>query len=125
MRLLLDSHAAFWWLTAPEKLTPNARQAISNIENEVYVSAASLWELRLKANKGKIKFPGGIEQALSSESIGELSVRWTHTLRLEQLPAIHADPFDRLLIAQAIEESLTLVTRDAQIRHYPVSILIA
>jgi PIN domain nuclease of toxin-antitoxin system len=112
-----------WWLTAPEKITPSARLAISNIENEIYVSAASLWELRLKANKGKISLPRGIEPALEQESISELPIRWKHTVHVSSLPNIHGDPFDRLLIAQALEESLTLVTRDTKIHQYPVSLL--
>jgi PIN domain nuclease of toxin-antitoxin system len=123
MRLLLDSHAALWWLSDPEKLSDEARLAIASIENEVYLSSASLWELHLKAAKGKLNIPPSLTEALSEQDIDELKISWKHTERTRTLPPIHHDPFDRLLIAQAQEDGLTLVTRDSQIHQYQVSIL--
>ena len=123
MRLLLDSHAALWWLSDPEKLSDEARLAIASIENEVYLSSASLWEIHLKASKGKLNVPPSLIEALSEQEIDELKITWKHTERTRTLPPIHHDPFDRLLIAQAQEEGLTLVTRDGQIQQYEVSIL--
>ena len=123
MRLLLDSHAALWWLSAPDKLTTEARLAIASIDNEVYLSSASLWELHFKAAKGKLKLPPTLSKALSEQEIDELKISWKHTERTRTLPPIHHDPFDRLLIAQAIEEGLTLVTRDGLLQQYELSTL--
>ncbi|PQJ27486.1 type II toxin-antitoxin system VapC family toxin [Rubritalea profundi] len=120
MRLLLDSHAALWWLSDPEKLSDEARLAIASIENEVYLSSASLWEIHLKAGKGKLNIPPSLIDALSEQEIDELKITWKHTERTRTLPLIHLDPFDRLLIAQAQEEGLTLVTRDELIQQYKV-----
>lgn len=123
MRLLLDSHAALWWLSDPEKLSDEARLAIASIENEVYLSSASLWEIHLKAGKGKLNIPPSLIDALSEQEIDELKITWKHTERTRTLPLIHLDPFDRLLIAQAQEEGLTLVTRDELIQQYKVPII--
>lgn len=123
MRFLLDSHVALWWLSDPEKLSSEARQAIASIENEVYLSSASLWEIHLKAGKGKLNVPATLIEALSEQDIDELKITWKHTERTRALPLIHLDPFDRLLIAQALEEGLTLVTRDGLIQKYQVPIL--
>ena len=120
MRLLLDSHAALWWLSDPEKLSDEARLAVASIENEVYLSSASLWEIHLKAGKGKLNIPPSLIDALSEQEIDELKITWKHTERTRTLPLIHLDPFDRLLIAQAQEEGLTLVTRDELIQQYKV-----
>ena len=123
MRLLLDTHAALWWLSDPEKLTAEARLAISSIENEVYLSSASLWEIHLKAGKGKLNVPPSLIEAFVEQEIDELKITWKHTERTRSLPPIHLDPFDRLLIAQALEEGLTLVTRDRLIQQYKVPII--
>ncbi len=123
MRLLLDTHAALWWLSDPEKLTAEARLAIASIENEVYLSSASLWEIHLKAGKGKLNVPSSLIDALREQEIDELKITWKHTERTRSLPFIHLDPFDRLLIAQALEEGLTLVTRDGLIQQYKVPII--
>jgi PIN domain nuclease of toxin-antitoxin system len=123
MRLLLDSHVALWWLSDPSKLTAEARSAIASIDNEVYLSSASLWELHLKAAKGKLKHPLTLAEALAEQDISELKISWKHAELTRSLPPIHHDPFDRLLIAQAQEEGLTLVTRDELIPQYNVSIL--
>lgn len=123
MRLLLDTHAALWWLSDPEKLTAEARQAIASIENEVYLSSASLWEIHLKAGKGKLTVPPSLIEAFSEQEIDELKITWKHTERTRTLPPIHLDPFDRLLIAQALEEGLTLITRDGLIQQYKVPII--
>jgi len=123
MRLLLDTHAALWWLSDPDKLTAEARLAISSIENEVYLSSASLWEIHLKAGKGKLNVPPSLIDALSEQEIDELKITWKHTERTRTLPPIHLDPFDRLLIAQALEEGLTLVSRDGLIQQYKVPII--
>ena len=123
MRLLLDSHVALWWLSDPEKLTAEARLAIASIENEVYLGSASLWELHLKAAKGKLNIPPTLSEALAEQEIDELKITWKHTELTRTLPSIHHDPFDRLLIAQALEEGLTLVTRDELIQQYKVPTL--
>lgn len=123
MRLLLDSHVAVWAMGSPEKLRPSTRQALISPENEVFVSAASLWELNLKVSKGKLVLPDDFAETLAEQEIRELPVRWTHTRGIARLPAIHGDPFDRLLLAQAAAEGLTFVTADRPCLQYPVLLM--
>lgn len=123
MRLLLDSHVVVWAMSSPEKLRASTREAIIAPENDVFVSAASLWELKLKASKGKLLLPDAFIESLTAQEIIELPIRWTHTRNLARFPAIHADPFDHLLLAQAAEEGLTFVTADRQCLEYPVLLM--
>lgn len=120
MRILVDSHVIYWAMMSPGELTPTARTALIEPSNEVFVSAASIWELKIKARKGKLHLPEGFVKALEDESFDELPVSWRHGARTAGLPMIHSDPFDRILIAQALEEGLVLMTRDSLIRKYDV-----
>ena len=123
MRLLLDTHAFLWWLDDNPTLSANARSAIRNPENEVYVSAATAWEIAIKKKLGKLKAPAGLARELDSHNFAPLSISFEHALAVETLPDHHDDPFDRILVAQAIAEGLTLVTRDEIIHKYRVNIL--
>ncbi|MFV0338427.1 MAG: type II toxin-antitoxin system VapC family toxin [Chthoniobacterales bacterium] len=123
MKILLDSHAVVWWLSEPERLTAEARAAIADPRNDVFVSAASVWELGLKMAKGKLVLPSGYDLALWSGGIEELCVNTKHAKVSLDLPPLHFDPFDRLLIAQAISEGMMLMTRDRLIHRYQAPLL--
>lgn len=123
MRLLVDSCVLVWWLDHPASLAKEAREAIADPSNEVYFSAASVWELGLKIRKGKLTMPVDFASALSADGFSPLSVTVDHAARSLSLPALHEDPFDRLLVAQAIEEGLVMVTRGEVIRDYPLAVM--
>ena len=125
MKLLLDTHVLLWWLDNPSLLAPEARKTIQNNENIIFVSAAVIWEMILKKSLGKLETPSNIEQVIRTNGFLPLSVSISHALAVETLPYHHRDPFDRMLIAQAISEGLTLVTRDPNIMKYSVSYLVA
>jgi PIN domain nuclease of toxin-antitoxin system len=122
VRLLLDTHALLWWLGEPERLRPEAREAIAAPQALVCVSAASAWEIAIKLALGKLAIPPDartwLPEALAASRFTPLAVTIEHALGVEQLPSHHTDPFDRLLIAQALAEQLTLVTRDPAFRPY-------
>lgn len=123
MKVLLDSHIALWAMAAPKKLSQQSRKIIENGDTDIYVSSASVWELRLKESRGKLKIPENFETILLEENILELPIKWIHSKVSTELPEIHFNPFDRILIAQAITEDLVLVTQDQTIREYPVATL--
>ena len=121
MRLLLDTHVLIWW-DAGERLAANAVQAI-RAADQVYVSAASGWEIAIKASLGRLETERRVAEAVAESGFEELPVRLTHTEGVEELAWHHRDPFDRLLIAQARAERLTLVTRDRIFHEYEVRTL--
>lgn len=123
MRLLLDTHVVLWWLGRPEQLTESARTAIAEPSHEVWLSSVVVWEIEVKKALGKLTLPAGFREALARERFEELAVTVAHAHRLGELPSHHRDPFDRMLIAQAIEEDATLVTHDTRLAEYPVRIL--
>ncbi len=119
MRLLLDTHALIWSLSAPKKLSKRVFARVSDTSTVVYVSAVSTWEMAIKVGLGKLTVDlDEVAQALSDAGFTELSVTIAHTQRLRELPNHHRDPFDRLLVAQALEEGLTIATSDAQFHRY-------
>lgn len=120
MRVLLDTHIALWAVTQSPLLPPKAEAAIVAAQ-EVFVSVASLWEIAIKHALGKGRMPVSAAQALQAftdAGYSVLDIRPEHALQVEALPPIHHDPFDRLLVAQALAEPLILVTRDAAIARY-------
>ncbi|MBN1945505.1 MAG: type II toxin-antitoxin system VapC family toxin [Bradymonadales bacterium] len=125
MRLLLDTHILLWSLGAPERLPSALREAIESPENEVFVSAASLWEIAIKQTSGRVDLvvqPDEILAVLPEVGFQELPVRAVHAVGVAHLPPLHRDPFDRLLVAQALAEPLVLVTRDRMLSGYPVQL---
>lgn len=124
MRLLLDTHTFLWWLLNDERLSPTARTAILNVSNQLYLSSASGFEIATKVAVGKLKLPTSVESFIAAGvlngQIEELAITMRHGCRVERLPLHHRDPFDRLLIATALEEDLTLLTNDTEIQKYPV-----
>lgn len=122
MRLLLDTHILVWWLSASPRLAKNVRAAIAEASS-VYVSAASAWELTMKSVSGKLEFNGDLEEQLTVNNFYPLPVKVVHAVLAARLPRYHTDPFDRMLIAQASFESLTLVTADLKLAAYGVPML--
>lgn len=123
VNLLLDSHALFWALTAPEKLTTSAAKEIRSAGNQVWFSPVSVWELEIKQAQGKLSLPDGWLGAVGRSRFIELPIRSSHSITAARLPWHHRDPFDRMLVAQAMEEKLRLVTRDRVIALYDIKLL--
>ena len=123
MQLLLDTHAFLWWLDDSPKLGPRARAAIGDGGNVVFVSAASAWEIAVKRASGKLDAPGNIAAWIAKSDFSGLPIEVEHAVAAAELPRHHTDPFDRMLIAQAQLEELTLVAHDDEIGKYDVTIL--
>ena len=123
MRLLLDTHALLWWLADDPTLSAEARKAIADAGSVVYVSAASAWEIAIKRSLGKLEAPEELDEALAANAFAPLPITIGHALAAGRLPNHHQDPFDRMLVAQAMAEGLTLVTRDENIAKYDVATL--
>ncbi len=124
MRLLLDSHAFLWWVADDPKLSQAARGEISNPESLVFVSAATIWEITVKTALGRLE-PGDADLVaeISENGFLELSITARHAERAGRLPRHHEDPFDRMLVAHAMSEGLTCVTRDPVFSKYDVATL--
>jgi PIN domain nuclease of toxin-antitoxin system len=123
VRFLLDTNALFWTLVEPKRLSSSAADAIEDESNEVFASVVSAWEIGVKRAKGKLEMPSALGPMLAETRFEALPVALPHALAIESLPHRHHDPFDRMLIAQAKVEELTLVTSDREMRHYPISVL--
>jgi len=127
MKLLLDTHIFIWWADQPEKLPPAALSALEEDANELLLSVVSVWEMQIKIQLGKLKLTLPLKELLrKQQETNDLTVSpvaLTHVLALDALPFHHKDPFDRLLIAQSIEEGLTIVTADSQFSSYSVKLL--
>ena len=122
MKLLLDTHVLLWAAGMPERLRPGARALIEDMENELYFSAASLWEVAIKNGLGRDDFtvdPRLLRRALLEHGHAELAITGTHAVAVDLLPPIHSDPFDRLLVAQAQIEAMTLLTANETVGRYP------
>jgi PIN domain nuclease of toxin-antitoxin system len=126
-RYLLDTHAAIWFLIGvDEKLSSAARRVIESDSCPVYLSVVSGWEMAIKINIGKLQFPGnaaGFIRSAQAWDITILPIETAHLTALESLPLIHRDPFDRLLVATALAEKMTLISADENIRRYDVPLV--
>ena len=122
MKVLLDTHVWLWWNTEPERLATTARRQIGDARNEVFLSAASIWEMAIKRRLGKLPLPEPVAtyvtRRLASDAIRTLSITLDHAAGLEALELLHRDPFDRVLIVQARQERLRLLTVDDQVLAY-------
>lgn len=124
MRALLDTHAFLWWIADDSRLSKKAREIIADGHNELFLSAASGWEMAIKARLGKLQLSDPLERFVPEQliinGIEGLPVQMRHTLHVQTLPDYHRDPFDRLLVAQAQLEGLPILTRDPYIARYQV-----
>jgi PIN domain nuclease of toxin-antitoxin system len=127
MRLLSDTHTFIWSFSNTKKLSLLAARELQNPANEIFVSVASIWEMQIKIKLGKMIFNDTLENIIVEQQrinqIQILPVQLSHALYLENLPPYHKDPFDRLLISQAIVENMTLVSADANTAKYQVNLL--
>lgn len=127
MNILLDTHCWLWWFIAPENLGVKSRSQISNPKNVVYFSAASAWELAIKASLGKLELALPLHEyvpsRLEKQNMVALPINLGHALQVSRLPHHHKDPFDRLLIAQAQLEKFKLMTVDPQFKPYEADLL--
>ena len=122
MKLLLDTHLLLWAAGQPDRLSPEARGFLDNPANELLFSAASIWEVVIKRSLGRDDFKvdaRALRRGLIDNGYSELPVVSDHVAAIDSLPAIHKDPFDRVLIAQATVEGITLLTTDALVAKYP------
>ena len=119
MRLLLDTHVLLWWLADDRKLAKSARDIIANPDNDVLVSAASVWEVSIKEALGRLEIElDELEDAIVRNGFRPLPIGWRHAITAGRLPAVHRDPFDRMLIAQASVEELRVVSHDRVFERY-------
>ena len=126
MRLLLDTHAFLWFVIGDTRLSRKARRAMESDDAELVLSAASVWEMAIKAGLGRLTLPVSVEEYIAEKveaGYRVLSVDWVHAAAVEKLPNHHRDPFDRLLISQALAENLPLVTNDAVFGSYGITVV--
>ncbi|MBL3527827.1 MAG: type II toxin-antitoxin system VapC family toxin [gamma proteobacterium endosymbiont of Lamellibrachia anaximandri] len=122
MKLLLDTHLLLWAAGEPDRLSADARGLISEVENELFFSAASLWEIAIKSGLGRDDFQADarlLRRGLLDNGYSELPIGSEHAVAIDSLPPIHKDPFDRILVAQAMVEGITLLTSDSLVAQYP------
>ena len=127
MRILLDTHVLLWWLAEPDRLNAKARRLLEDEGNEILLSSISVMEIVIKAGLGKLQLQEPpeelIDRVIAEQALVPLSIRHDHALRTASLPPVHADPFDRLLIAQSLVESVPLLTADSVFRSYEVDLV--
>lgn len=122
MSLLLDTHVVLWWLNDDPELPDEIKNRLDH-EPDVHISAATIWEVAIKQALGKITGPADLPERIRDSGFRELPIGFAHAMMAGRLPRIHRDPFDRMLVAQAHCEGLTLVTRDHHCQQYDVPIL--
>jgi len=123
MNLLLDTHVLLWWLDDHPTLSQKARAAIADGKNLVFVSAVVIWEIRIKQTLGKLEIPRSFRRVLDDQPFEMLDITIEHAHAVGDLAAHHRDPFDRMLVAQAKVEGLTLVTRDIRLKKYKIPLI--
>ena len=123
MNLLLDTHILLWWLEDSPRLSASARDTIRDSEI-VFASAVSAWEIEVKRARGLLRAPDNLEMTIRARDLQPLSMTISHAVAAGRLPSHHGDPFDRMLIAQALLESLTLMTADKKLKHYDVAVML-
>lgn len=125
MQVLLDTHSFLWWIGDDHQLSDKARSTIEDSSNQIFLSAASGWEIAIKTQLGKLTLPHSpevfVSEQLQLNGFQPLSVSLSHTLHTASLPAIHRDPFDRILVAQSQVEKMAIITSDPLIQRYKVN----
>jgi len=124
MNYLLDTHIFLWSLSAPERLSAKVTAAIQNPAHAVFISSVSSVEITIKQSLGRLTVPNNLEAEIETRGFQHLPLTYRHGERMRELPPHHQDPFDRMLLAQALEESLTLITHDKKMKQYPVKLLV-
>ena len=122
-RVLLDTNVLLWWLAGNPQLAREARTIVADAETEVFVSAATIWEISIKLELGKLKVPKNMEREVEREGFSKLAITLSHGQLAGSLPKIHRDPFDRMLVAQAQLEDLELVSADPVFAKYSVRLI--
>ncbi len=120
MRVLLDTHALLWALADDERLSTSAREVIVDESNDILVSVVSAWEIAVKRALGKLEAPDNLQSVVAEAGFLQRLVLFGDCKRLSKLPLIHRDPFDRMLVCQALEEGIPIVSRDPLIASYPI-----
>jgi PIN domain nuclease of toxin-antitoxin system len=122
---ILDTHAIIWFLNGDKQLSKTARAAIEKESNDKYVSVASLWEIAIKISLGKLEFAAfpDLANMIAENGFEILPITFEHTLKVAELDFIHGDPFDRILISQCIVDHLAIISKDSNIKRYPVEVL--
>ena len=120
MRLLLDTHAALWWLAGDDRIGADAERQLCDETNRVLLSAAVIWEVAIKRSLGKLKAPADLAATLIGAGAQPLPITLEHAAALEALPWHHRDPFDRMLVAQALKDGATLISQDQTLDQYGV-----
>lgn len=123
MKYILDTHVLLWWMADDSKLDQNKRQIISDRKNIIFISAVNAWEIEIKRELGKLKIPKNFYEIIKSQSFTELPIKIEHTIALQNLEKHHADPFDRLLIAQSLVERCILLSSDLILKRYLVDVI--
>jgi PIN domain nuclease of toxin-antitoxin system len=127
MKILLDTHTFLWWITNDPHLSTRASQVIADVSHDVFISAASCWEIAMKAQRGRLILPDTPEKYISQQihinNFQSLPIYVSHALQVYNLPDLHRDPFDRLLIAQSQVEGFPIVSGDAEIARYDVNVI--
>jgi PIN domain nuclease of toxin-antitoxin system len=127
VRVLLDTHVFLWWITDDLRLSGRAREVISDGRNELFFSAASGWEIAIKAGLGRLEIRGDLQrfvaEQLSRNAIQTLPIYLSHALHTSTLPRHHRDPFDRILVSQALLEKMPLLSADPQLARYAIEVL--
>ena len=120
MQYLLDTHVILWWFTTPEKINRKVHKIISDKSNTIFISSVSFWEMAIKKSLGRLTLPHNLLEAVAAESFKILPIMPEESLGVADLPMLHADPFDRLLVIQAKLNDLVIITGDEKISEYPV-----
>jgi len=125
MNLLLDTHVVLWWLDDAPMLSKKTKTLIADPQNLVFVSAAVIWEITIKQALGKLEIPDNFRRVLDRQPFEFLDITVDHAYAVASLPLHHRDPFDRMLVAQAKVEGMTLLSRDARLKQYSISFIAA
>ena len=120
MRYLLDTHVVIWWLTEPDNIHTKARTIIRDRTNEIFVSSVSFWEIAIKKSIGRLTLPHNLLETVAIEGFKILPIMPEECIGVADLPLLHADPFDRLLVLQAKLSDLVIITRDDKLTDYPI-----
>jgi PIN domain nuclease of toxin-antitoxin system len=127
VKALLDTHAFLWWISDDPRLSEKAREIVADGRNELFFSAASGWEISIKAGLGRLEVPEDLQRFISDQlsrnAIQVLPIYLSHAVHTGSLPVHHRDPFDRILVSQAILEQIPLLSADPQFSHYPVEVV--